>query len=129
MKLRWFRFIVILYWIFVIVIVGMFVLGLWMVDFIYYSDWYKMVLYWYKSVGLILFVIIVICLVMCVVILWLLLYGILLEKRLSCIGYGFLYILIIMLFVSGYLILMVDGRSIDVFNWFFVFVMGEFFEN
>jgi cytochrome b561 len=37
--------------------------------------------------------------------------------------------LIIALFASGYLISTADGRSIDVFNWFSVPAMGEFFEN
>lgn len=65
----------------------------------------------------------------CVVILCLLLFGNIVEKILSYVGYVFLYMLMIVLFISGYLILIVDGRVIDVFNWFFVFVFGELFEN
>ena len=129
MKSRWSRPIVILHWISAIAIVGMFASGLWMVDLTYYSDWYKTAPHWHKSVRLILLAITVIRLVTRVVTSRPPSHGTPLEKRLSRIGHGLLYTLIIMLFASGYLISTADGRSIDVFNWFSVPAMGEFFEN
>jgi cytochrome b561 len=40
-----------------------------------------------------------------------------------------LYILLLCLFISGYLISTADGRGIEVFNWFIVPSMGEFVDN
>ena len=39
------------HWVSAIVIIGMFAVGLWMVDLTYYSEWYKTAPHWHKSVG------------------------------------------------------------------------------
>lgn len=44
-------------------------------------------------------------------------------------AHGFMYLNLLALFVSGYLISTSDGRGIDVFNWFTVPSMGELFAN
>ena len=42
------------HWFSAVVIIGMFIVGLWMVDLSYYSEWYQRAPHWHKSVGLLL---------------------------------------------------------------------------
>ncbi|GAL32333.1 cytochrome B561 [Vibrio maritimus] len=43
-----------LHWLSAIVVIGMFAVGLWMVDLTYYSQWYKTAPDWHRSVGILL---------------------------------------------------------------------------
>lgn len=43
-----------IHWVSAAVIVGMFAVGLWMVDLSYYSEWYRIAPNWHKSVGVLL---------------------------------------------------------------------------
>ena len=117
-----------IHWLSAIVIVGMFAAGLWMVDLSYYSEWYRTVPHWHKSVGLLLAGL--------TLFRWFIrgvtaspaLEGKPFEKIAAKMAHTFMYIVLVVLFVSGYLISTEDGRAIDVFNWFSVPGVGALFE-
>ena len=44
----------VLHWLSAICIVGLFAVGLWMVDLGYYSEWYRIAPNWHKSIGILL---------------------------------------------------------------------------
>ncbi len=117
-----------IHWISAAVIIGMFAVGLWMVDLSYYSSWYQTAPHWHKSIGILL------CLVTVFRLLWKHVTpspdveGSAIEKRLAPLAHVAIYLLLITLFISGYLISTEDGRSIDVFNWFSVPGAGALFE-
>ena len=129
MKPRWPRLIVIIHWLSAVTIIGMFASGLWMVDLTYYSDWYKTAPHWHKSVGLLLLALTAFRLVTRAVTSRPPSHGTATEKTLSRLGHASLYVLLLTLFISGYLISTADGRAIDVFSWFSVPAVGELFEN
>ena len=118
-----------LHWVTAIAVIGLFAVGLWMVDLNYYSQWYKPVPHWHKSVGLLLAFATIFRL------LWRSfnahpeIKGAAWEIISAKLAHGAMYLLMFSLFISGYLISTADGRSIDVFNWFSVPALGELFEN
>lgn len=91
-----------------------------MVDLTYYDDWYRRAPHIHKSVGLLLFFFTIMRFV------WI--WGAgkpdaiaehsEVEKRLGKIVHLVLYLLLFLIFFSGYLISTADGRSIEVFDWF-----------
>jgi len=117
------------HWISALTIFGLFGVGLWMVDLTYYSEWYKTAPDWHRSIGIIL------ALVTVARIIWKSVtvspetegkpYEVFAAKAV----HGFMYLTMILLFVSGYLISTSDGRGIDVFTWFTVPSAGELFDN
>ncbi|NOH71343.1 cytochrome b [Vibrio pectenicida] len=118
-----------IHWITAIFVIGMFAAGLWMVDLSYYSEWYRTAPHWHKSIGILLAVLTLFRII------WKKLtpapdiegkpYEIFAAK----IVHFVMYLALIGLFVSGYLISTEDGRSIDVFDWFSVPALGALFEN
>jgi len=109
-----------LHWLVALTVIGMFALGLWMVDLDYYSAWYQEGPDLHRSIGLTLFM------VMLIRVLWVIgnprpepLHP---ERRLETLAAGsahvFLYLLIFTVMVSGYLISTADGRGIEVFGLF-----------
>jgi len=118
-----------LHWLSALLVVGLFAAGYWMVGLDYYSEWYTTAPYWHKSVGLIL------CTLTILRLLWKFftaspgLVGSTLEKKVATSAHYLLYILLFILFISGYLISTADGRGIDVFNWFTVPGFGSFIKN
>jgi cytochrome b561 len=129
MKAKWPLTIIIVHWVSAIVVIGMFASGLWMVDLTYYSDWYKTAPHWHKSVGLLLLFVTVFRLLTRFMSARPPTYGSKTEKMLSKAGHGLIYLLLLTLFASGYLISTADGRGIEIFNWFSVPSLGEFFDN
>jgi len=119
-KSSWGSVTVIVHWLMVLVIMGMFALGLWMTSLSYYDIWYKQGPYIHKSVGLILFSLLLFRLF------WRWLNTLPLplvshakwEQKLAHLVHMVLYVLLIGIMLSGYLISTADGRSIEVFNWF-----------
>lgn len=120
---------IILHWLSAISILGMFALGLWMVDLNYYNVWYTDAPHYHKSIGLILA-----ALIACRLIWkfrqikphgigkpW--------EKAAAKIMHMMLYVGLLSLFLTGYLISTADGRGIDIFNWMTVPSLGEWFDN
>ncbi|MGF1748337.1 cytochrome b [Vibrio cionasavignyae] len=118
-----------LHWLSALVIIGMFAVGLWMVDLTYYSEWYKTAPHWHKSVGILLAVVTVFRLI------WKQMTptpnaeGSPIEKIGAKVGHLMMYIALFVIFISGYLISTSDGRGIDVFEWFTVPALGELFAN
>lgn len=109
------------HWVMAVGIIGMFVLGLWMVDLDYYSPYRVIAPHIHRSIGMLLLI-------------WLVLrFGWRLanskpdESELSpiertaarIVHWGF-YPLLFGLMVSGYFISTADGRPIEVFDWFSV---------
>ncbi|WP_047047861.1 cytochrome b [Vibrio mexicanus] len=117
------------HWVSAVVIIGMFGVGLWMVDLSYYSEWYRTAPHWHKSVGILLAGLTLFRLV------WKLatpapsVEGKPFEQIAAKLAHLAMYGLILVIAVSGYLISTEDGRGIDVFNWFSVPGLGALFNS
>ncbi len=122
---------ILFHWLMAVVVLGLFGLGLYMVELTYYDAWYRGSLELHKSIGVVL------------ALLWL---ARVLWKRVNPqpqdidpnakmvnlgakFAHSLLYLLMLALMVSGYLISTADGRGIDVFGLFTLPSMGLFFEN
>lgn len=121
---------IIIHWLSALTIFGLFGVGFWMVDLSYYSEWYRTAPHYHKSVGLLLLAVTIFRII------WKVVTPspkIIAKKRIESIaahaGHGILYVLLLVILVSGYLISTADGRAIDVFNWFAVPSLGELFAN
>ncbi|OLQ84926.1 cytochrome b [Vibrio ponticus] len=117
-----------IHWVSAIVVIGMFAVGLWMVDLSYYSEWYRTAPHWHKSIGLLLAILTLIRLVWKGVTPSPKVEGNAFEKIAAKLVHGLMYVVLLVLFVSGYLISTEDGRAIDVFDWFSVPGLGALFE-
>ena len=129
-RVRYHGFSIFMHWLMALMIVGLFGVGFWMVDLTYYSAWYKTAPHYHKSIGMVLAMLLVVRLV------------VLFKKlkpaplpshskmvqRVSKLTHLMLYLLLILIMVTGYLISTADNRGIDLFNWFVVPGFGEFFE-
>jgi cytochrome b561 len=113
---------VVLHWLVAVVVVGLFALGLWMVELTYYDPWYRRATDLHKGVGILLF------LVMLARLGWRLANPrpapesthSRLERVTSAITHVLLYVLLFAVMTAGYLISTADGRAIDVFGLFSV---------
>ena len=120
---------IVFHWISAITIFGLFAVGYWMVDLNYYSEWYRTAPHYHKSVGLLLLFLTL------VRIFWKARsispapLGNKLEQKSASMAHLALYLILMSLFVTGYLISSADGRSIEVFNWFALPSVGELFTN
>ena len=111
----------IVHWLMAVAIVGLYVLGLWMVDLNYYSPYYRSAPDLHRSVGMLLLGLLVVRFV------WRLFNDKPADSELSAferftatiVHWGF-YPLLLALMVSGYLMSTADGRPIEVFDWFSV---------
>ncbi|GAD89674.1 putative cytochrome b561 [Vibrio halioticoli NBRC 102217] len=118
----------VIHWCSAIAVVSMFALGWWMVDLDYYSQWYQTAPFIHKSIGIIL------ALVTLFRIIWKRykgapkLEGNTFEVKAAKSAHHLMYLLLFVLFVSGYLISTEDGRAISVFDWFYVPALGKLFE-
>jgi cytochrome b561 len=120
---------IILHWFSSLVILALFALGWWMVDLDYYSAWYTDAPHYHKSVGLLLATLTLLRLG------WKISQvspqgiGKMWEKNAAKLAHFILYISLISLFLTGYLISTADGRGIDIFNWLTLPSMGKWFDN
>ncbi|MGD8497254.1 MAG: cytochrome b [Chromatiales bacterium] len=113
---------VVLHWLVALVVIGLFVLGLWMVELSYYDQWYRTAPDIHKGIGVLLF------LVMTGRLFWRLINprpapepGMhRLERLLASSAHALLYVLLFAVMLAGYLISTADGRAIDVFGLFSV---------
>lgn len=118
------------HWLSAIIIIGLFILGIWMVDLTYYSEWYKTAPHWHKSIGILLFIFTALRL------LWKVINPKpLAEKsqtplvqKSSHIAHLALYLILLVIMSSGYLISTADNRAIDVFDWFSIPSLGQLFD-
>ncbi|WP_075881185.1 cytochrome b [Vreelandella massiliensis] len=109
---------IILHWLSAIAIVGLFILGWWMTELDYYDPWYNQAPWIHRSVGVLLLLLTVLRLV------WRFIQptphdeGGRLEALAAHAGHIALYVLLLTVMVSGYLISTAKGSGIDVFGWF-----------
>ncbi|MDP5252901.1 MULTISPECIES: cytochrome b [unclassified Vibrio] len=119
----------IVHWVSALVVIAMFAVGLWMVDLTYYSAWYQTAPNWHRSIGILLALLTLVRMGAKVAMRSPTIQGTALERRLAHSAHGILYLLLLTMFVSGYLISTADGRPIAVFNWFEVPSTGQWFEH
>ncbi|MCW8847125.1 MAG: cytochrome b [Sedimenticola sp.] len=122
---------IVIHWAMAVLIVGLFILGLYMTELDYYDPWYKRAPDIHRSLGII----------MLILLLFRLAWRQLNPKpapvdndpehlhKLAEWVHGLLYLLLFAIALSGYLISTADGRGIDVFNWFTVPALFPSFEN
>ena len=109
---------ILLHWLSALVIVGLFVLGWWMTDLGYFDAWYNLAPWWHRSIGMLLLFATLLRLG------WRLTQptpvaqGSRLERLAAHIGHITLYVLLLLVMVSGYLISTARGRGVSVFDWF-----------
>lgn len=111
-----------LHWLTAITVIFMFALGLYMTGLDYYDPWYRKGPDLHRSIGVLLFVVVVLRLLWRLVgptpaplpehKPW--------ERLLAAAVHIMLYLLLLTLMISGYLITTADGSSIEVFGWFSV---------
>ena len=113
---------ILFHWLMAWVIIGLFALGLWMVDLTYYDSWYRTAPDLHKSIGVLLF------LTLLLRVIWrainptpvpLTTYSAF-EKIAAHLIHGVLYLCMLLVIISGYFISTADGRGIEVFDWFTV---------
>lgn len=122
---------ILLHWLSAVAVVGLFALGVWMVELTYYSAWYQDAPHIHKSIGILLLVLTFCRLVWRLITpkvahesqhkAW--------EIKLASLVHGLIYCLLFSIMVTGILISTADGRGIWVFNWFEVPSLGALFEN
>ncbi|WP_394229187.1 cytochrome b [Shewanella colwelliana] len=120
-----------MHWVSALVVFGLFGLGFWMVELTYYSSWYKTAPDIHKSLGVLLFVATLIRLI------WgklnpkpkALAHHKVWEQRIGALVHQALYLLLLSIMVSGYLISTADDRGIEVFGWFEVPSLGLLFDD
>ncbi|WP_296807467.1 cytochrome b [Thiocapsa sp.] len=113
---------VVLHWLVAAVVVGLFSLGLWMVELTYYDAWYRRSTDIHKGVGILLFLVVLARLG------WRLVNPrpvpepahSRLERIAAALTHVLLYVLLFAVMTAGYLISTADGRAVDVFGLFSV---------
>ncbi|WP_226642616.1 cytochrome b [Microbulbifer variabilis] len=111
-----------LHWLMAPAVIGVFALGWWMRQLSYYDPWYQQAPSIHKSLGILLLIALMIRL------LWRSINttpkaapGTPRWQALTAHGiHGLIYLLLLAILLSGYLISTADGRPIDVFGWFSV---------
>ena len=109
----------IIHWLSALAIVGLFASGLWMVGLDYYSDWYQVTPDWHRSVGILL----ALCTSLRLVLYFIPQPAALsthqrYERVLAKLTKSILLLLLVVMFISGYLITTATGDPIHIFNWF-----------
>ncbi len=119
------------HWLSALTIVSLFILGYWMVDLDYYSQWYQTAPHWHQSIGFLLFSFTLFRLI------WRVIQKqpepILshtdIEKKAAKLIHLFIYLLLFSIMMAGYLISTADDRAIEVFTWFEIPSLGELFSH
>lgn len=111
-----------LHWGVAVTVFGLFAVGLYMVDLTYYDSLYTKLPHWHRSVGLLLLAVVLFRLLwrwwspppapLATHRRW--------ERRVAATAHLALYLLLIAMCVSGYLMSSASGRAIPVFDWFSV---------
>ena len=110
---------IILHWLGAIFIIGLFVLGILMVDWDYTHPWYYDAPHFHESLGIIFVILLIFRLI------WrqinpkpMPLATSELQRRVASFAHHLLYLLMVAIPISGYLISSADGRAVKVFQWF-----------
>ncbi len=118
-----------MHWISALAIIGLFAVGLWMVDLSYYSEWYRTAPHYHRSIGILLAIVTVARIAWKHITASPKAEGKAYEVAAAKLAHAVMYVLLITIFITGYLISTSDGRGIEVFNWFTVPGAGELFPN
>lgn len=106
------------HWLSALAIIGLFALGWWMTGLGYYDSWYNVGPWIHRSIGMLLLLATLLRLV------WRFIQptpkgeGSRWEKLAAHLGHILLYIVLLLVMFSGYLISTANGRGIKVFDWF-----------
>lgn len=120
-----------LHWLSVPLVLTLFAMGLWIDSMTYYDPWYRTVPMWHKALGMILTALILFRLLTRIV-------QVNPEPLLDKASWLFhlaraihllFYLLLLLMFVSGYLISTADGRGLSFFNLFALPAIGTGIEN
>ena len=111
---------ILLHWTLAVAIIGLFVLGWWMTGLGYYDPWYNLGPWWHRSLGMLVLFATLLRLVWRLVNPTPLAQGRPLERLAAHLGHVGLYVLMLVVLVSGYLISTADGKGIAIFDWFTV---------
>ncbi|WP_299793873.1 cytochrome b [uncultured Shewanella sp.] len=121
---------ILIHWVSALAVIGLFAVGFWMVELTYYSDWYKTAPHLHKSFGVLLLMLTLFRLIWRQLNpkpagepghkAW--------EKRAGKLAHSAIYLLLLVIMFSGYLISTADGRGIWVFEWFEVPGFGSFID-
>ncbi|MDX1588157.1 MAG: cytochrome b [Oleiphilaceae bacterium] len=111
---------IVLHWGVAIVVFALFGVGLYMVDLSYYHSLYQTLPHWHRSAGLLLSAVVLLRLT------WRfyspppepLPSHSANDQRMAALAHWVMYLLLVGMFVSGYLMSTADGRGIKVFDWF-----------
>lgn len=109
-----------LHWLIALLVIGLFLLGLYMTSLDYYDPWYQAAPDMHRSLGIVMVAFLLFRL------LWRLISPLpepvgndprILRRAAELVHWG-LYLLLFGIAISGYLITTADGRGIEVFGWF-----------
>lgn len=121
---------ILMHWLIALAIIGLYPLGLYITGLTYYDPDYRIMPHWHKSIGLLVLGLLALRLG------WRLINrppAPLPQPKLLTIAthlvHNLLYLLLIVVLISGYLISTADGRAIDLFNWFAVPALPALMEN
>ncbi len=116
------------HWLSAVTILALFISGIWMTDLDYEHFWYDYAAHYHESVGVLFAIFVIFRLLwrqinikpnfsetLSVV-----------ELKAAKLAHNLLYLLCIMIIITGYLIPTADNRGLDVFTWFTVPSLGSF---
>lgn len=109
---------ILFHWLSAIAIIGLFMLGWWMTGLGYYDSWYNLGPWVHRSIGVLLL------LATLARIIWRFAQptpqgeGSRLEKLAAHLGHIAIYMVLMLVMLSGYLISTANGRGVSVFGWF-----------
>lgn len=115
---RWGLVNILFHWLSALAIVGLFTLGWWMTGLSYFDSWYNLGPWWHRSIGVLLLIATLLRLVWRFVQPTPQAQGRRFERLAAHLGHILLYVLLIVVLISGYLISTANGRGISVFGWF-----------
>ena len=108
------------HWLSALAIIGLFALGVWMVELDYYSKWYQTGPDVHRGVGVLLFFVLLLRLIFRIfdtlpqfeptIKHW--------KRVLALAMHRVLYLVTLLVITSGYMISTTDGQPVDVFGWF-----------
>lgn len=116
---KWGWITIFIHWLTAMTVIALFVLGTWMVDLTYYDSWYRSAPHIHKSIGILLFLLTLFRIVwLCCKVKPAPLSHSETERYIAGLVHWLLYLVLLSLMLSGYLISTADGRAIELFNWF-----------
>ncbi len=111
---------IVLHWLIAFLTLGLFALGVWMVDLDYYSEWYQLAPWWHKGIGVTLLALSVMRwlwqlmnlrpLALASIPQW--------QQLIAHIVHVLMTILILFIGLTGYFMVTAKGHALSVFDWF-----------